>query len=237
MTRRTPGHVVGDGKHSIAELVEIVNQDPRRGVGHEKVLTRLELDAQAEMMMARVEVNANTVPAQGDIVHLRSTANLSTGGTATDVTDIIHPDNRDAPGLLNATRDAISKLPLETAERMVPMLHACNIATRHHQVDNIAVAQASLEKARVISSKAVIESPMGLSGKHKDAAEGYVPPSRVGKKAIAGYFDEVVSAELKTLAAVQQRTVQSLLEEALSDLFIKHEPVMGVVRNALKRQP
>ena len=149
----------------------------------------------------------------------------------------IHPDNRDAPGLLNATRDAISKLPLETAERMVPMLHACNIATRHHQVDNIAVAQASLEKARVISSKAVIESPMGLSGKHKDAAEGYVPPSRVGKKAIAGYFDEVVSAELKTLAAVQQRTVQSLLEEALSDLFIKHEPVMGVVRNALKRQP
>ena len=78
---------------------------------------------------------------------------------------------------------------------------------------------------------------MGLSEKHKDAAEGYVPPSRVGKKAIAGYFDEVVSAELKTLAAVQQRTVQSLLEEALSDLFIKHEPVMGVVRNALKRQP
>lgn len=94
-TRRTPGHVVGDGKHSIRELVDIVNQDPRRGVGHEKVLTRLELDAQAEMMMARAEVNADSVPEQGRVIYLRSTANLSTGGTATDVTDVIHPDNRD----------------------------------------------------------------------------------------------------------------------------------------------
>src|SRR3546814_268849 len=52
-TKRTPGHVVGDGTHTIAELVEAVNQDPRRGVGHEKVLTRLELDAQAQLMMER----------------------------------------------------------------------------------------------------------------------------------------------------------------------------------------
>ena len=94
-TKRTPGHVVGDGTHSIRELVEIVNQDPRRGVGHEKVLTRIELDAQADMMMARVEVTADSVPEAGRVIYLRSTANLSTGGTATDVTDIIHPDNRE----------------------------------------------------------------------------------------------------------------------------------------------
>ena len=94
-TRRTPGHVVGDGTHTIRELVEIVNQDPRRGVGHEKVLTRIELDAQAEMMMAREGVDADTVPEAGRVIYLRSTANLSTGGTATDVTDIIHPDNRE----------------------------------------------------------------------------------------------------------------------------------------------
>ena len=94
-TRRTPGHVVGDGVHTIAQLVEIVNQDPRRGVGHEKVLTRLELDAQAQMMMARAEVTAESVPEAGRAIYLRSTANLSTGGTATDVTDVIHPDNRD----------------------------------------------------------------------------------------------------------------------------------------------
>ena len=94
-TRRTPGHVVGDGKHTIEQLVDIVNQDPRRGVGHEKVLTRLVLDAQADMMMSRAGVTAASVPAKDQIIYLRSTANLSTGGTATDVTDIIHPDNRD----------------------------------------------------------------------------------------------------------------------------------------------
>jgi cyanophycin synthetase len=94
-TRRTPGHVVGDGSSTIAQLVELVNQDPRRGVGHEKVLTRLELDAQAAMMMERVGYTADSVPNAGEVVYLRSTANLSTGGTATDVTDIIHPDNRD----------------------------------------------------------------------------------------------------------------------------------------------
>ena len=94
-TRRTPGHVVGDGVHSIAELVEMVNQDPRRGVGHEKVLTRLELDAQAAMMLGQVGYDKDSVPVNDQVVFLRSTANLSTGGTATDVTDIIHPDNRD----------------------------------------------------------------------------------------------------------------------------------------------
>ncbi|HET9445696.1 MAG TPA: cyanophycin synthetase, partial [Steroidobacteraceae bacterium] len=94
-TRRTPGHVVGDGEHTIVQLIEIVNQDPRRGVGHEKVLTRLELDAQAEKMLERAGLTAQSIPERGRVVYLRSTANLSTGGTATDVTDIIHPDNRD----------------------------------------------------------------------------------------------------------------------------------------------
>jgi cyanophycin synthetase len=94
-TRRTPGHVVGDAQHTVEELIEIVNQDPRRGVGHEKVLTRLELDAQALKMLERAQLTPASVPAQGQMVYLRSTANLSTGGTATDVTDVIHPDNRE----------------------------------------------------------------------------------------------------------------------------------------------
>ncbi len=94
-TRRTPGHVVGDGTHTVAQLVEVVNQDPRRGVGHEKVLTRLELDAQAQKMLERAGLAAESVPGSGQVVYLRSTANLSTGGTATDVTDVIHPDNRE----------------------------------------------------------------------------------------------------------------------------------------------
>ncbi|HWS67831.1 MAG TPA: cyanophycin synthetase [Steroidobacteraceae bacterium] len=94
-TRRTPGHVIGDGTHTVAQLIEIVNQDPRRGVGHEKVLTRLELDAQAQKMLEHVNLNSESVPDTGRVVFLRSTANLSTGGTATDVTDVIHPDNRE----------------------------------------------------------------------------------------------------------------------------------------------
>jgi cyanophycin synthetase len=94
-TKRTPGHVVGDGKHTIAELVDAVNADPRRGIGHEKVLTRLELDREAVLMMERVGMTAESIPDPDQVVPLRSTANLSTGGTATDVTDIIHPDNRD----------------------------------------------------------------------------------------------------------------------------------------------
>ena len=93
-SKRMPGHVVGDGKHTVGELVDVVNQDPRRGVGHEKVLTRLEFDDQAEHMLAKSGYDKDTVPAAGEIVFLRATANLSTGGTAIDVTDIIHPDNR-----------------------------------------------------------------------------------------------------------------------------------------------
>ncbi len=93
--KRVPGHVTGDGKHTIEELVDIVNEDPRRGVGHEKVLTRLEFDHQAERLLAKKEYSKATVPEKGEIVYLRSTANLSTGGTAIDVTDIMHPDNRE----------------------------------------------------------------------------------------------------------------------------------------------
>lgn len=93
--KRVPGHVVGDGKHTVEELVNIVNKDPRRGVGHEKVLTRLEFDHQAERLLTKLGYDKNTVPKDGEEVFLRTTANLSTGGTAIDVTDIIHPDNRE----------------------------------------------------------------------------------------------------------------------------------------------
>jgi cyanophycin synthetase len=94
-TRRMPGHVVGDGRSSVKALVDAVNQDPRRGVGHEKVMTRIYLDAQADMMLARQGMTVDSVPEAGLTVLLRSTANLSTGGTAIDVTDVIHPDNRE----------------------------------------------------------------------------------------------------------------------------------------------
>jgi cyanophycin synthetase len=92
--QRVPGHVIGDGAHTLAELVEIVNQDPRRGIGHEKVLTRLELDHQALRLIEAAELTPESVLPDGKIFYLRSTGNLSTGGTSVDVTDAIHYDNR-----------------------------------------------------------------------------------------------------------------------------------------------
>lgn len=93
VAQRIPGHVVGDGVHTVAELVERVNADPRRGVGHEKALTRLELDAQAEALLHERGWSSATVPPAGERVFLRRTGNLSTGGTAIDRTEVVHPDN------------------------------------------------------------------------------------------------------------------------------------------------
>jgi cyanophycin synthetase len=95
VAKRVPGHVIGDGAHTIEQLVDIVNKDPRRGVGHEKVLTRLELDNQAARLMEEAGYDKETVLEKNQTFYLRSTANLSTGGTAIDVTDIVHPDNRE----------------------------------------------------------------------------------------------------------------------------------------------
>jgi cyanophycin synthetase len=92
--QRVPGHVVGDGKHTIAELVDLVNSDPRRGVGHEKVLTRLALDDQALRLISEAGHTLETVLPEGETFYLRSTGNLSTGGTAIDKTDAIHYDVR-----------------------------------------------------------------------------------------------------------------------------------------------
>ena len=94
VAKRVPGHVVGDGTQTIAALVAKLNRDPRRGIGHEKILTRIEFDHQAERLLKLKGYDKETVPADGEVVYLRSTGNLSTGGTAVDLTDRIHPDNR-----------------------------------------------------------------------------------------------------------------------------------------------
>ena len=93
VSRRLPGHVVGDGVSTVEQLVEAVNADPRRGIGHEKVLTRIDFDLQADRLLAERNYTRQSIPATGEMVPLRLTANLSTGGTAEDVTDVVHPDN------------------------------------------------------------------------------------------------------------------------------------------------
>jgi hypothetical protein len=90
---RVPAHVVGDGTRSVRELVAEANRDPRRGRGHAKVLTYLPCDAVTEEYLARRGLTLDGVPAAGERVFLRATANLSTGGTSVDRTDEMHPDN------------------------------------------------------------------------------------------------------------------------------------------------
>ena len=90
--RRDPPHVIGDGEHTVRELVDLVNADPRRGEGHATSLTKIRFD---EIAVARLDVQGLTpesVPDKGRRVILRNNANLSTGGTATDVTDDVHPE-------------------------------------------------------------------------------------------------------------------------------------------------
>lgn len=90
---RIPAYVVGDGVHTVAELVAIVNSDPLRGEGHEKPLTKIRIDPIALTVLAKQGLTPASVPAAGRTVYIRETSNLSTGGTAVDVTDIVHPDN------------------------------------------------------------------------------------------------------------------------------------------------
>jgi cyanophycin synthetase len=90
---RVPAHVVGDGARTVRALVEEANRDPRRGRGHAKVLTYLPCDGPTEEYLARRGLTLDAVPAAGEAVFLRATANLSTGGTSIDRTDEVHPDN------------------------------------------------------------------------------------------------------------------------------------------------
>jgi cyanophycin synthetase len=90
---RTPASVIGDGHHTIRELIEIVNNDPRRGNGHDNVLTRIEVNDVCHEFLKKNGYTLESVPILSQICYLKPTANLSTGGTATDVTDDVHPEN------------------------------------------------------------------------------------------------------------------------------------------------
>lgn len=93
VAERIPAHVVGDGRSTIAELIEETNRDPRRGEGHDNVLTKIELDRTSWQLLEKQSYTLDSVLKEGQICYLRATANLSTGGIAVDRTDDIHPEN------------------------------------------------------------------------------------------------------------------------------------------------
>jgi len=91
--KRTPAHVVGNGKDTVEDLIAEVNKDPRRGYGHEKVLTQITINDLTNTIIKDAGKTLDSVLDEGEILLLKDTANLSTGGTAEDITDIIHPAN------------------------------------------------------------------------------------------------------------------------------------------------
>lgn len=91
--KREPAHVKGDGKQTIQELIQETNKDPLRGYGHENVLTQIDVDRDTTDLLEKLNYTLDTVPEKGETVYLKSTANLSTGGTSIDVTDMMHPEN------------------------------------------------------------------------------------------------------------------------------------------------
>ncbi|HVM25719.1 MAG TPA: cyanophycin synthetase [Candidatus Limnocylindrales bacterium] len=93
VAQRVPAHVEGDGKHSVSQLVELTNADPRRGIGHEKVLTRIKLDEEAVSYAREQGFELSDVPPRAHRVYLKRTGNMSTGGISIDRTEEIHPDN------------------------------------------------------------------------------------------------------------------------------------------------
>ncbi|MEO6819281.1 MAG: cyanophycin synthetase [Ginsengibacter sp.] len=90
---RTPASVTGDGEHTIQWLIEETNKDPRRGYGHEKVLTQIKIDGYTHKILDEKGYTIDTIPAKDELVMVKPTANLSTGGTSTDVSDEVHPVN------------------------------------------------------------------------------------------------------------------------------------------------
>ncbi len=93
VAQRVPAHVEGDGRHSLTELIELTNGDPRRGIGHEKVLTRIKVDDEAVSYAREQGFELPDVPPRGQRVYLKRTGNMSTGGISIDRTEEAHPDN------------------------------------------------------------------------------------------------------------------------------------------------
>jgi len=91
--KREPAHIKGDGQHTIQQLIDETNLDPKRGYGHENVLTQIDVDRDTTDLLEKLGYTLETVPRKDEIVYLKSTANLSTGGTSIDITDMMHPEN------------------------------------------------------------------------------------------------------------------------------------------------
>lgn len=180
VSERIPAHVIGDGRSTIEELVEITNQDPNRGDGHDNVLTKIVIDKTVLDVLRRQNHTLDTILAKGEIAYLRATANLSTGGSAIDRTDVIHPENiwiaqraaktinLDIAGLDIVTPD-ISK-PLREVDGVVVEVNAApgfrmHVAPSSGLPRNVAAAVLDMLFPPTATSRIPILAVTGTNGK------------------------------------------------------------------------
>lgn len=143
VSQRLSAHIVGDGKSTIKDLIEKENANPLRGNGHEKPLTRINIDKVVESYLKKQNLSLDYVPAHAEVVYLRENDNLSTGGIAIDMTDIMHPDNKqlaiqaakliglDVAGI-DMTAADITKPIAETGGTIIEVNAAPGIRMHHH---------------------------------------------------------------------------------------------------------
>ncbi|AKG22541.1 cyanophycin synthetase [Calothrix sp. 336/3] len=180
VAERVPAHVIGDGASTIADLIEETNKDPNRGDGHDNILTRIELDRTSYQLLERQGYTLNTVLPKGQICYLRATANLSTGGSAVDRTDEIHPENvwlaqrivkvigLDIAGIDVVTSD-ISK-PLREVDGVIVEVNAApgfrmHVAPSQGTPRNVAGAVLDMLFPHEQSSRVPVLSVTGTNGK------------------------------------------------------------------------
>jgi len=178
--RLVPAQVVGDGKSTIQQLVDRANRDPRRGIGVEKPLTRIDLDAEAEGLMHRRGVARDTVLPAGETLLLRATGRPANGGEALDVTDSIHPDNHEAIlravkaiGLdvagVDFTAAEISKSYRETGGRITDVIAGPSLRPHLHpgrgRARSAAEAIVDMLFPKAAPSRVPIAAVVGANGK------------------------------------------------------------------------
>lgn len=141
-SERIAAHVIGNGKNTIRELIDIENRNPLRGEGHQKPLTKIQIDEVMLLILDKSRMSLESIPRAGEIVYLRENDNLSTGGIAVDVTEDVHPDNiklalraakiigLDVAGIDITTED-ISK-PIMENDGAIIEINACPGIRMHH---------------------------------------------------------------------------------------------------------
>ena len=250
VAQRVAAHVVGDGTHTVRELVDLVNADPRRGLGHEKVLTRMRIDDETERLLKEQDRSLDDVPDEGDVVRIAATGNMSTGGSAIDRTWDAHDDNIDIAeeaarvvGLDVAGIDFlapdISKPVRETGGAIVEVNAAPGFRMHTHPTEGEAqyVAKPVIDLLFPPGrpSRIPIVAVTGSNGKtttvrmisHIMRGKGY----KVGMTSTDGiYIDDRLSQQVD---ASGPRSAQKVLQNPRVDLAVFEVARGGILREGL----